>query len=605
MAVHAGRSRGERAALERALLVWVVATIVVGCGWLVALSAAGEHTRTLVAAGGGAAALVITLAIASTAYFAEYARRLRGRLATLESDGDRLEHRLRETVAGPLPEMIGRLREGAAPQAALENVPARRDPVLGPLLRTVAEGVAAGEHRAARAAADRAELEAEAARLADTTVPTLVKRIREDRASVPTVLAEVPAPAQQPLEALLRRIAEDLAAGERTSAAARAACASAAARIQAQTTRMLAQLRELQHRYGDDEVFGDLLDLDHHLSQMGRLADSIALLSGGRSGRRWTKPIVMESILRGAMGRIAAYQRVQYHSTSTAAVAGFAAEGVMHALAELMDNAANFSPHGTVVHVYVEEEDAGVVVTIEDSGLGMRQRERQRAERLVSEAADLTSLPGTRLGLAVVGRLARKHALTVSFRPSARGGTGAVVLIPRQLITHSSDGFTGKGASAPTSGEQRLSGRGGARGDRTAARAGAGVHAASGPVPSRPVETDPGDDGDDLPKRRRGATLASAPAGPAPRPAARTGNAGARFAAFRQSAAVRRDPAGATGPLPTGSLPTGSVPASSTPPGSPPADSGDAASAASAAPDVLPKPGDEDGSGGGSGGAGR
>ncbi|WP_345336830.1 ATP-binding protein, partial [Actinomadura viridis] len=488
MAVHAGRSRGERAALERALLVWVIATIVVGCGWLGALSAAGEHTRTLVAAGGGAAALVITLAIAAAAYFAEYARRLRGRLAALESDGDRLEHRLREMVAGPLPEMIGRLREGAAPQAALENVPARRDPVLGPLLRTVAESVAAGEHRAARAAADRADLEAEAARLADSTVPTLVKRIREDRASVPAVLAEIPVPAQQPLETLLRRIAEDLAAGERTSAAARAACASAAARIQAQTTRMLAQLRELQHRHGDDEVFGDLLDLDHHLSQMGRLADSIALLSGGRSGRRWTKPIVMESILRGAMGRIAAYQRVQYHSTSTAAVAGFAAEGVMHALAELMDNAANFSPHGTMVHVYVEEEDAGVVVTIEDSGLGMRQRERQRAERLVSEAADLTSLPGTRLGLAVVGRLARKHALTVSFRPSARGGTGAVVLIPRQLITHSSDGFTGKGAPAPTaSGEQRLSGRAGAQGDRAAARAGAGSRAASGPAPSRPA----------------------------------------------------------------------------------------------------------------------
>ncbi|GAA4295608.1 hypothetical protein GCM10023178_67950 [Actinomadura luteofluorescens] len=206
-----------------------------------------------------------------------------------------------------------------------------------------------------------------------------------------------------------------------------AASAGAAARIQAQTTRMLAQLRDLEDRYSEDEVFGDLLDLDHHVSQMGRLADSIALLSGGRSGRRWTKPIVLESVIRGAMGRIASYQRVQYHSTSTAAIAGFAAEGVMHALAELMDNAANFSPHGSAVHVYAEEEDAGIVVTVEDSGLGMRQRERERAERLVSEAADLTSLPGTRLGLAVVGRLAGKHGLRVSFRPSSRGGVGVVL----------------------------------------------------------------------------------------------------------------------------------------------------------------------------------
>ncbi len=160
------------------------------------------------------------------------------------------------------------------------------------------------------------------------------------------------------------------------------------------------------------------------------------MLTGARSGRRWTKPIVMESILRGAMGRISAYQRVRAHSTSTVAVAGYAAEGVMHALAELMDNATSFSPPSEDVHVYVEEVHAGVVVTIEDSGLVMSPAALERAVRAVSsEPLDLTTLSGTRLGLAVVGCLARKHGLTVHFRPSARGGTGVVVMIPRQLIT--------------------------------------------------------------------------------------------------------------------------------------------------------------------------
>jgi hypothetical protein len=295
---------------------------------------------------------------------------------------------------------------------------------------------------------------------------------------------------------------------------------------------MLAQLRELEDRYHEDEVFGDLLDLDHHVSQMGRLADSIALLSGGRSGRRWTKPIVLESVIRGAMGRIASYQRVQYHSTSTAAVAGFAAEGVMHALAELMDNAANFSPHGSAVHVYAEEEDAGVVVTIEDSGLGMRQRERERAERLVSEAADLTSLPGTRLGLAVVGRLAGKHGLKVSFRPSSRGGIGVIVLIPRQLITRSS-GEAPRGTlaesiqSAPRG--TPLPSREPAAAMASAAAPGAGAAA---------------QDETYLPKRRRGATLAGTVehrAAPPPKPR----DPGSRFAAFRESASGRHRTTGA------------------------------------------------------------
>ncbi|NEE58602.1 sensor histidine kinase, partial [Streptomyces sp. SID8455] len=84
------------------------------------------------------------------------------------------------------------------------------------------------------------------------------------------------------------------------------------------------------------------------------------------------------------------------------------------------------------VHVYVEEVPAGIVITVEDSGLVMSEVQLRRAERAVSaENQDLTNLSGTRLGLAVVGRLARKHGLTVSFRPSARGGTGALMMLPQ------------------------------------------------------------------------------------------------------------------------------------------------------------------------------
>ncbi|MGC8917746.1 hypothetical protein AB7952_00250 [Streptomyces sp. PG2] len=52
----------------------------------------------------------------------------------------------------------------------------------------------------------------------------------------------------------------------------------------------------------------------------------------------------------------------------------------MHLLAELMDNAANFSPPIDEVHVYVEERSAGLVVPIEVSGLKMAPR-RHAARR--------------------------------------------------------------------------------------------------------------------------------------------------------------------------------------------------------------------------------
>lgn len=231
-------------------------------------------------------------------------------------------------------------------------------------------------------------------------------------------------------------------ASDSRRSAAMAAFAGAAGRMQAMTTSMLAELREMEHRHADPKVLADLLHLDHRTAQAGRLADSIAVLSGARSGRRWAKPIAMESILRGAMGRVAGYQRVRLRAIAEIAIAGHAAEGVMHTLAELLDNACNFSPPTTEVHVYAAEVPAGVVLTIEDSGLVMSESALRRAEQTVSNASpdgrgqrssDLSSLSGTRLGLAVVGHLARKHGLTVSYRPSAIGGTAVVVVVPRDL----------------------------------------------------------------------------------------------------------------------------------------------------------------------------
>ncbi|MFE0737363.1 ATP-binding protein [Streptomyces sp. NPDC058855] len=315
------------------------------------------------------------------------------------------------------------------------------------------------------------------------------------------------------LEAETERLRDRLRRAESARSAAMAAAANAAGRMQALATSMMADLREMEHRHADEDVLTDLLHLDHRTAQAGRLADSVAVLTGARSGRRWARPIVMESILRGAMGRIAGYQRVRLHSHCEAAVAGHAAEGVMHALAELLDNAANFSPPTAEVHVYVEEVPAGVVVTVEDSGLRMSDVQLRRAEAAVGAAAqDLAGLSGTRLGLHVVGRLARKHHLTVSFRPSARGGTGVVLMIPQELISRSP-----RSAAAPAGGLLAGAGTRALPSPRAAAPApepereldapgdSPATRAADGPGEPEPAAADEVP----LPRRRRGRTLAA------------------------------------------------------------------------------------------------
>jgi len=382
--------------------------------------------------------------------------------------------------------------------------------------------------------------EADSVRLVDEIIPGMIKRLR-DGTSAETAVAEATSGASPADRRVLRLVADEVARVERTRAAAMAACANAAGRVQALTTSMLADLREMEDRLSE-EVLPDLLKLDHNTAQAGRLADSIAVLTGARSGRRWTKPITMESVLRGALGRIGAYQRIRLHSTSTAAIVGHAAEGVMHALAELMDNATNFSPPSEEVHVYVETVQAGIVVTIEDGGLVMGPAALERARMAVSTGVlDLTALSGTRLGLAVVGALARKHGLTVSFRPSSRGGTGAVVMIPQRLVTEPVSGApvaagppplaTGPAPAVAGSPSASVPARGKSPAAPASAPAPGGTDAGSATAAGLPPE---------LPKRRRGETLASAPksfSSGSPRQPAGTmpRDAGARFGAFRQA----------------------------------------------------------------------
>lgn len=386
---------GERPTLRASAPAPLLTAVAAAVAVVVAVSLAPDSARVPLAWGTGAAAVLLCVAVAVAARALQTAKLARRRLDAVAQDAGRLLQE-RARMAEEFNQERSRLaEESARDRARLADADARERALL-------TQGF---EEERQRLTAEIAEEQRRFAELAEenTRLTERMRRAGSDRA------------------------------------AAISATANAAGRMQALSTGMLADLRAMEDKHSDEEVLADLLHLDHRTAQAGRLADSVAVLAGARSGRRWARPIVMESILRGAMGRIGGYQRVRVHSASDAAVAGHAAEGVMHALAELLDNAANFSPPTAEVHVYVEEVPAGVIVSVEDSGLVMGDVQLRRAERAVSadaeNAADLGGLTGTRLGLAVVGRLARKHGLKVSFRPSARGGTGVLVLIPQDILS--------------------------------------------------------------------------------------------------------------------------------------------------------------------------
>ncbi|MFF0447278.1 ATP-binding protein [Streptomyces sp. NPDC004609] len=548
----------------------------------VAVAAAAGGAAVAAAPDPARAWVAVTLAVAwawvavTVAVAALGSRRLRtaaiaadGELRALQTQSAQSGAEAAHLVNVTLPSVVKRLRDGESSDNVLASTSPPADGQLRLVLQRFTTELAACEQHARTASAAGASAVQRLARSADDldrltarTLPAAIERLRSG-ASADTALAALEQPDDARLRVILDSIVREFALSERRASAAMGASAKTLSRVQAKAVTMLADLRDMQDRYGED-VFGDLLKLDHNTSQLGLLTDRLALLMGGRASRTWNKPIGMESILRGAVGRIASYRRVRLHSSSTVSVAGYAAEGVMHLLAELIDNAANFSPPIDEVHVYVEERTAGLVVTVEDSGLKMTGPALRRAEEAVSaKVTDLARLRSTRIGLVVVGMLAAKYNMTVNFRPSSRGGTGVVVLFPPQLL-HQSRGIRAEPSGRPANGT----------GTATGAAAGTGTTArpedaspGHGPAPgaysadSAPATTPtappapvfpPGNTPrvatpNGLPVRPRGRTMAAADRGrtdaegTGARGLPRQRDAGTQFGAFHRSRKPRND----------------------------------------------------------------
>ncbi|MFF1869308.1 ATP-binding protein [Streptomyces sp. CB03911] len=306
---------------------------------------------------------------------------------------------------------------------------------------------------------------------------------------------------------------------------------SVARRILVMAHDQQALLDEMERTHHDPELLDGLLKADHAAAQQARLAQTLAVLCGARAGRHWPEPVPLEDVVRGAQSRILPFQRVIVRSRLETAVIGAAAEALIHAVAELLDNATRYSPPSTQVFVTLMPVHNGAVVEIDDGGVGMADHAVAKAAAVLSggstlEVSRLGEVP--QLGLAAVGRLAEQYGfrVTLSSAPSPYGGVRVVVLLPNALLTEPLPP-TVPAAAAPADPEP-------------------GGPAAPDRLPSaRPAEEAraPGGTPPPLPRRshrRDRSAEAPRPAGPAPAPARSAHQAQSFMARFQAGTATGR-----------------------------------------------------------------
>src|SRR6266545_3543722 len=136
-----------------------------------------------------------------------------------------------------------------------------------------------------------------------------------------------------------------------------------ARRSQALIDRQLELIDELEEE-ADSSTLSSLFQLDHLATRMRRNAENLIVLSGAEPPRRWTEPIPLGEVARGAIAEVEDYQRVALVPMEEVAVPGHAVEEIIHLLSELIENATSFSPPGTVVRVGGQPAATGYIVEV-------------------------------------------------------------------------------------------------------------------------------------------------------------------------------------------------------------------------------------------------
>jgi signal transduction histidine kinase len=205
-------------------------------------------------------------------------------------------------------------------------------------------------------------------------------------------------------------------------------------RSQTLVERQLGIIESLEESEQDPDRLGSVFRLDHLAVRMRRNSENLLVLAGHEEPRKWSQPVSLLDVVRAAISEIEEYERVAANIEPAILVSGRATSDVVRLIAELLENAATFSPIGT--HVLVTGQriaSGGVLIEIIDEGLGMADQDLERENWRLDNPPEIDVAASRQMGLFVVGRLAARRGIRVKLRHAQSSGVSALVWLPETL----------------------------------------------------------------------------------------------------------------------------------------------------------------------------
>jgi signal transduction histidine kinase len=190
----------------------------------------------------------------------------------------------------------------------------------------------------------------------------------------------------------------------------------------------------MEQAEADPERLASLFSMDHLVTRMRRNSENLLVLAGEEPVRKWGEPFPLVDVVRAATSEIEQYSRVALDIQPGVVVSGQAAADFVHLIAEIIENATNFSPSNTSVQIRAHEvQTGGVLIEVRDNGVGIpAPRLAEINERLDNPPLIDVSV-SRHMGLFAVGRLAARHGARVRLTTAAPHGVSALVWLPGNL----------------------------------------------------------------------------------------------------------------------------------------------------------------------------
>ncbi|WP_198048278.1 nitrate- and nitrite sensing domain-containing protein, partial [Saccharomonospora iraqiensis] len=199
--------------------------------------------------------------------------------------------------------------------------------------------------------------------------------------------------------------------------------------------RQLGVLDRMEEHEQDPDILGGLFELDHLATRMRRNSENLLVLAGEDAGRPLPGSVPADEIIGAALSEVEDYKRIKVAVTPNLSVPGDAAADLIHVVSELFENATAYSPeHEPVSVVSSVGADREWRIDITDRGAGMPDTEIRRANERLADPPEVDVEVSRRMGLYVVGRLARRHRIGVRLAAADLRGLTATVVVPAELV---------------------------------------------------------------------------------------------------------------------------------------------------------------------------